>query len=103
MESLAAPLRCRYRWYYRQEVVSNKLAHRPGQADVFRHNHLTGIDFTVVDSQGESHFTRRAIVTTIAAMRALTEQRSPDEIPEFKRTLEREFALELARALSPNR
>lgn len=58
----------------------------------------TEMALTFVDTHGESRSTERATASTIAAMRALVEQRSPDEIPEIKRTLEHDIALELARS-----
>ena len=57
----------------------------------------TGFVFKLVDRDGDSHFIGRATTGTIAVIRALAEQRPQDEIPEIKRTIEHDIALELAR------
>ena len=63
-----------------------------------RTQHGTEFVFRFVDREGKSRFSGRATTGTIAAMRALAEQRSPDEIPEIKRTIGHNIALERARA-----
>ena len=60
-----------------------------------RHGSSVGIAF--VDAWGNRCYSGRESVATIAAMRTLMEKRPPDEIPEIKRTLKREIAVELAR------
>ena len=62
---------------------------------VARHGSSVGIAF--VDARDNRCYSGRESVATIAAMRTLMEKRPPDEIPEIKRTLEREIAMELAR------
>ena len=57
----------------------------------------TGFFSKLVDRDGDSHFSGRATTGTIAVIRALAEQRPQDEIPEIKRTIEDDIALELAR------
>ena len=60
-----------------------------------RHGSSVGIAF--VDAQGNRCYSGHESVATIAAMRALMEKRSPDEVPEIERTLEREIAMEIER------
>ena len=63
-----------------------------------RAGHGSSVDIAFVDAQGQQCYSGRESVATIAAMRALMEKRRPDEIPEIKRTLEREIAMELVRS-----
>ena len=57
---------------------------------------VVGIAF--VDARGNRCHVGRESVAAIAAMQALMQKRRPDEIRQFERTLEREIAMELARA-----
>ena len=61
-----------------------------------RTQHGTEFVFRLVDREGKARFSGRATTGTIAATRALAEQRPHDEIPEIKRTIEQDVALELA-------
>ena len=59
--------------------------------------HGSSVDIFFVDARDNRCNSGRESVATLAAMRALMQNRPPDEIPEIKRTLEREIAMELAR------
>ena len=62
-----------------------------------RARHGSRVDFFFVDAGGNRCYSGHESMDTLAAMRALMKNRPPDEIPEIKRTLEREIAMELER------
>ena len=63
----------------------------------------SSVGLAFVDALGNQCWSGRESVTTIAAIEALLENRRPDEIPEIKRTIEREMAKVFERARTRGR